>query len=425
MPEKTLRVAAPGATLEDLPPTPDFDSYPVPAAIIAAAREDDGRILRLDWSDGRVSRYHAIWLRDNASDTDHLNLETREQRGDVTALPKDTRVATASIDQVGALEIGWAAAESVSRFHPGWLYAHDYSNPHHSSPLATDDAAIEPRPWDAETLAEPPTFDGAAFFEDDDLLEAWLTAICRHGIGRLRDLPVEAGTVARVAERIGPLRETNFGRIFDVRVQTGPGSNAYTTAALTPHTDLPTREYQPGLQFLHCLRNSGTGGRAIMADGYRLAAALREADPRAFDLLTTVEWPSSNRAPDSDYRWQSPVIRLDEQGHVLELRVAPFLRAPLAVAFDEVEEVYHVLRLFFEMTAEPSLQMRFDYRPGDLVAFDNRRILHGREAYEEITGERWLQGCYGEREELLSRLRILARRRRAAALDDAEPNSRA
>lgn len=392
----------------NLPPTPDFDSYPAPAAIVAAETENRGRILRVAWSDGRHSRYHAIWLRDNASDEENLNLETREQRSDVTAIPKDIRIEAARVDSAGALELRWSRGAAVSRFHPGWLRAHDYSNPR-----ICDVAAFEPKTWDAESLREPPSFDGAAILEDDDVLEAWLKSVCRHGIARLRDLPAQPGMVARVAERIGPLRETNFGRIFDVRVRPGPGSNAYTAAALTPHTDLPTREYQPGLQLLHCLRNASVGGRAIMVDGYRLAAILSEDEPEAFGLLTRIAWTYGNRALDTDYRWSSPVIRLDEEGAVEELRVAPFLRAPLALDFDLVEPAYGALRRFFERVADPSLQMRFDYRPGDLLAMDNRRILHGREAYEETAGERWLQGCYGEREELLSRLRILARRRRA------------
>ncbi len=392
----------------NLPPTPDFDSYPVSAQILAAETEDRGRILRVAWSDGRHSRYHAIWLRDNASDEVNLNLETREQRSDVTAIPEDIRIEAARVDSAGALELRWSHGAAVSRFHPGWLRAHDYSDPR-----ICDVAAHEPETWDADSLPEPISFDGAAILEDDDVLEAWLKTVCRHGIARLSHVPPQPGMVARVAARIGPLRETNFGRIFDVRVRSGPGSNAYTAAALTPHTDLPTREYQPGLQFLHCLGNSSVGGRAVMVDGLRLAANLREDEPEAFDLLTRVAWTYGNRAPDTDYRWSSPVIRLDEEGAVEELRVAPFLRAPLAADFDQVEPAYRALRRLFERVADPALQMRFDYRPGDLVLMDNRRILHGREAYEETAGERWLQGCYGEREELLSRLRILARRRRA------------
>ena len=393
---------------QPLPATPDFDRYDVPARIVEAACEESGAVLRLVWSDGRRSRYHAIWLRDNAADERNLNPETREQRTDVTALPEAPRIAAAALLAGGALELRWTDG-GASAFHPGWLHAHDYS-----TALRPDEAEIEPALWDAASLPEPPSFEGAAILEDDTVLAAWLTALCRHGIARLRNVPAQDGMVARVARRIGPLRETNFGRVFDVKVRAGPGSNAYSTLALTPHSDLPTREYQPGLQFLHCLRNAASGGEAVMVDGFRLAAAIRERDAAAFRRLTEIAWPCSNRAPDSDYRWRAPVIRLDERGRVSELRVAPFLRAPLDLPFDRVEEAYRVLRLFYRTLAEPAFQMRFDYRPGDLVAMDNRRLLHGREAYRQEGGERWLQGCYGEREELLSRLRILARRRREA-----------
>ena len=40
--------------------------------------------------------------------------------------------------------------------------------------------------------------------------------------------------------------------------------------------------------------------------------------------------------------------------------------------------------------------------PGDLVMFDNRRVLHGRSAYRPSARGRWLQGCYAERDGLLA-----------------------
>lgn len=405
--------AARSAVAPDEPPaTPDFDVYPVPAAITAVEPldEDDGRIVRLRWSDGLTSRYYAIWLRDNATDPEILNPETREPWSDITAIPPDIRVQAARVDEAGYLELRWQPGGATSRFHPGWLYAHDYDNPR-----SGEGVAAAPDSWSGKTLAEPPTFDGTHILDDDGILDAWLGAIRVYGIARLTGVAAVDGMVARVAERIGPVRDTNFGRIFDVRVQTGPGSNAYSDVALTPHTDLPTREYQPGLQLLHCLQSTSSGGRAIMVDGFHLAAVIRESDPAAYGALTRIAWPSSNRAIDTDYRWQSPVIRLDGAGRVEELRVVPFLRAPLDAPFDEVEEAYRSLRVFFALANDPEHQMRFAYAEGDLVAMDNRRILHGREAYERATSRRWLQGCYCEREELDSRLRILARNSRAAA----------
>jgi gamma-butyrobetaine dioxygenase len=74
-----------------------------------------------------------------------------------------------------------------------------------------------------------------------------------------------------------------------------------------------------------------------------------------------------------------------------------------------VEEAYHALRVFFATARDPRFAAWITYRPGDLIAMDNRRLLHGREAYDQGTGERWLQGCYGEREELYLRLRVLTR----------------
>jgi len=191
---------------DDLPPTPDFDSYPVPADVVEAAVEAEGSQLRVVWSDGRVSRYHAIWLRDNATDKENLNLDTREQRSDITALPEGIAITAARVEPCGALALRWNVGSVVSRFHPGWLYVNDYSNG--AAKVAVD---VAPLLWDAETLPEPSTFDGARILEDDVVLEDWLKAVCRQGIARLRNVPCDEGMVARVAARIGPVRDTNFG----------------------------------------------------------------------------------------------------------------------------------------------------------------------------------------------------------------------
>jgi gamma-butyrobetaine dioxygenase len=49
------------------------------------------------------------------------------------------------------------------------------------------------------------------------------------------------------------------------------------------------------------------------------------------------------------------------------------------------------------------------FEPGDLVGFDNRRVLHGRDAYDPGAGRRVLRGCYIDRDDVLSRLRVLRR----------------
>jgi gamma-butyrobetaine dioxygenase len=228
----------------------------------------------------------------------------------------------------------------------------------------------------------------------------------------LRDVPLELDAVACVAARVGIVRETNFGRIFDVRSDPDPISNANTGLSLPPHVDLATREYQPGLQFLHCLENSTAGGAGRFVDGYRVAEVMRDEHPQHFETLTTVEWRWANRSPHSDYRWSSTPLVLDGDGEVVEVRVGNWLRAPLHADFDVVEAAYAAYRCLFEVTYRDDLALGVYYEPGDVLAFDNRRILHGRDAYDHGGGRRLLRGCYGEREELHSRIRTLERGRR-------------
>ena len=42
--------------------------------------------------------------------------------------------------------------------------------------------------------------------------------------------------------------------------------------------------------------------------------------------------------------------------------------------------------------------------PGDLVAFNNRRVLHGRTAYDPTVTDRALQGCYVDIDEAFSKM---------------------
>jgi gamma-butyrobetaine dioxygenase len=60
--------------------------------------------------------------------------------------------------------------------------------------------------------------------------------------------------------------------------------------------------------------------------------------------------------------------------------------------------------------------MRYAFRPGDLVLFDNRRTLHGRTAIDETGGVRELHGTYIDHDEIYSRTRVLTRHRTAREL---------
>lgn len=387
--------------------TPDFDVWPIgrrPTAVALA-----GTDVVVTWTDASTSRFDIWWLIDNSPMPEHINRATREPTLDLSTLPDDFHATDAMIEPSGALYVTWSHGIASSRYHPGWLAAHTYDG----GGFVADDRPA-PIPWGADTMAEPPSFDGNAILEDDTTLEAWLTAVAVYGFGRLRGVSTAPDTVDTIARHIGTVRETNFGRVFDVRSKVDPDSNAYTALELTPHVDLPTREYQPGLQILHCLENTAAGGEAVMVDGLRIAGFLVEHEPETYRTLTTERFTFQNRSKTSDYRWLSPVIVLDPTTNApVEVRIAGFLRGPTDLPADRTGPAYRALRRIFALSRDPRFQIRYGYRPGDLVLFDNRRLMHGRAAFDPSAGSRWLQGIYLERDELHSRLRILRRNDRA------------
>ena len=392
--------------------TPDFDSYPIDFSLQTV--ELHPAHVQVMWSDGRVSRFHHIWLRDNCPCAQCVHQITKEQMFELVTVAPDIYPMAVAIDGEGSLAISWADHES--QIHSGWLRANCYSEE------ARKDRRNERVTWDTSTLAEPPTFDGAAIMADDAALLEWLSALHTYGVSRVQNVPCEVDAIGDLVGRIGIVRETNFGVLWDVKSEPNPITNANTALPLPPHVDLPTREYQPGLQFLHCIINETEGGENILVDGFRIAEILREEHPADYEILTTVPWEWANRSKTSDYHWTSPLIVTNSDGSLKEMRVGNWLRAALDVPFDMVEAAYSAYRRLFELTYRADLQLRFRLEPGEVMAFDNRRALHARGEFIDMNGRRFLRGCYTERDELYSRIRMLqrgVRERRVAAISAA------
>src|SRR5207253_8280802 len=102
-------------------------------------------------------------------------------------------------------------------------------------------------------------------------LRGWLAAVDELGFAILTGCPTEPGTVTRVAELFGFVRETNYGRLFDVQTVVNPTNLAYTSLGLGAHTDNPYREPTPTLQLLHCPASSADGGENTLVAPFRPA----------------------------------------------------------------------------------------------------------------------------------------------------------
>lgn len=360
------------------------------------------RRLVLKWSDGRKTSFPFIWLRDSCGcpACRHAN---GQRFIDILDIPADVAPRSARIGADGTLEIVWEPDGHASRYEPGWIAAYD---------LAADArAARRKRPvlWDASLADRIPRADWPEMERSTAAERRALQALVDYGFLIISGVPVRSGAVTEVGDRIGHVRVTNYGRHFDVRSVPNPNNLAYTAVALGVHTDNPYRDPTPGLQLLHCLEADAPGGDTILVDGFRAAEALRNEDPKAFSLLSSLPVDFRFSDAQADLRARFPMISTDFEGNVTAVHFNNRSIAPVDLPEDMVEPWYAAYRKFAAILRRPQLELVLRLAPGDLMVMNNLRTLHGRTAFDVNAGRRHLQGCYVDLDGVESRLRVLSR----------------
>ena len=366
------------------------------------ARVDNrGDVVQLTWADGNRARFHAPWLRDNCSCVACRHPDNDQRLFDITSVEDAISITTATVGEDGALHVRFGPDGHEGHFAPGWLRENRY------------DGAVRglrgsgPRHWGRELTDALPTAVYRDVIEHPTALARWLGGVRDYGVALLTGLPQQNGMVARVAELFGQVRETNYGRWFDVESVPSPINLAYTALPLGVHTDNPYREPVPGLQLLHCLESSATGGETILVDGFRAAAALRAAAPQHFELLARHPVTFRFRDRHTALEARAPLISVDGDGAISALRHNTRSMAPLDLPAEHMAAYYEAYRRFARLLNDPEVQVRIALSPGDLFMVDNHRVLHGRTGFA-VGGRRHLQGCYADWDGLDSFLRLHA-----------------
>lgn len=211
-----------------------------------------------------------------------------------------------------------------------------------------------------------------------DSLAATVRSVRDLGFAILRGTPAVPGTVLEIAQTFGYIRETNYGKLFDVRVEANPNNLAFTGRPISPHTDNPYRDPVPTVQLAHCLDNAVDGGESGLLDGFHTAARLRAEHPEAFEVLTTTTVSFAWSDTHTSLRADRPMISVDASGRIREVR---FNNRSMDVPRAAAEAFYPAYRLFAELVAGPSLTFRLT--PGDCVIVDNTRLLHSRTGFAD------------------------------------------
>jgi gamma-butyrobetaine dioxygenase len=358
-----------------------------------------GPVIALRRPDGTVLPIHPIWLRERCplpASRDPLTLQRLFEPPD---LDLGLHIVTAALSGGGTLDVAFSDGHR-SIFSISAILAE-------AEALGYIYAPVRPRLWDRR-LNPIPHADWSRIGAGDGL-RGLVGDFLTYGFILLRNVPTVPGSVLEVAKRLGQVRDTNFGALFDVRSKPEADDLAYTGLALAPHTDNPYREPVPGIQLLHCLINQAPGGDSTLVDGFAAAAELRRHDPAGFAMLarTPVRYRYCDAATEL-VAWQVP-IQLDAQGEVAAIHHSPRLDFVPLRAPEDLSIYYRARQTFTNLLASKEFEIRFRLGAGDLEMFDNRRILHGRTAFDSGRGDRHLQGCYIDRDGPESLYRVLGR----------------
>ena len=359
--------------------------------------------LDILWNDNQLSHFHFLWLRDNCPSSFHS--DTRMRKFNILDVSKDIHPTACSINEDGNLLIKWSENNHQSIFTRNWLKNNCYTTKNKKK-------LISPyKLWDSsmQNNLDNLMIDHDEVMKSDESLKKWLEMLHSYGIAIIKNSPTIKNSAFKILNRISHVRETFFGTPFEVINIPKPNNQAYTADALECHTDLPYYEYAPGYQFLHCLVNDANGGMSICLDSFKIANFLKENNSEIFDLLinTPVKFKDNDYTQNKTRIHHSPIINLTKDGDFNDVRFNMGAVGILDIHPDLMENFYEAYRKFASLFNNIQYLIKFKLKSGDIFCFNNRRVLHGRTAFNPNSGNRHLQGYYIDRDEILSRLNFL------------------
>ena len=340
---------------------------------------------------------HPLWLRERAKNENLVDKNNNQRLYDPSQLNKNLKIKKASVNN-GNLNIEFTDGIKFKYEVNELLYELDKKEPIEKLVL-----------WDSKLKKKPTATFKKNIFETQEMYKI-LQNFYKYGFVIFKNVPTKDNYILKFANSIGTVRPTNFGESFSVKSVPKPNDLAYTSIALTPHTDNPYRKPIPCIQLLHCLENEVKGGFSTLVDGFAVAKYLKKNNPDLFTILTEtkVRFRFVDKAIILE-NW-GELIELDHEKHTKQIRYSTRLDYVPALEKSKLEKFYKARKLIANLYASTKFEIRFKLETGDLLMMDNHRLLHGRTAYDPNEGKRYLKGCYIDHDSTEGKLRYLERK---------------
>lgn len=392
------------------------------------ARRSEGKLV-VGWEDGAQHEFDLCWLRDNCPCSACVSESGQKHHRTVVPGSDGLDVLSAEVcAERDAVLVKWAdhaplelASEQeeapetmqMQQYDGQWLRRFEYSD----AGLAREHTANAGFSVRHEAKEQLPEVQFESLVSGDVGVLDWMRKVNEYGFCLVRETPTVEQTVKQVANLVGDCSHTIYGETFDVKAMPKPINIAYSDSALEPHMDLAYFESPPAIQLLHCMRfdDGVKGGDSTFIDAHAVAEEFKVRNPEHFQVLATVPatFQKDHVAREHPVKmfYQRPHLHVNYLNDVTAVFWAPPFEGPLRVESRFVEPYYHAYDAFRSLLMSSEMWDKYGYcfrlREGDLVTFNNRRMLHGRNAFTSQSGERHLQGCYLDVDTYLNKFRTL------------------
>lgn len=376
--------------------------------------------------DGDPRVFDTVFLRDSCACPQCVDPDSRQKVFQTSDIPEDIEGSCRTVidKQKGwMVEVVWKndvpgyGPEHRTRHSIDWLRRALNTELELRGGVRHDERVL----WNNEIITRDNKWvDYQDWMGEDEVLFHALSHLNTYGLLFLKNIPDSEESVVDIAGRIGTLKDTFYGRTWDVRSKPKAENIAYTPQFLGLHMDLLYTSNPPHLQLLHSLRARTPGGESFFSDSFYAAHQLHNSSAFHFRSLCTFPVTYHYHHPTHHYHYTRPTIELypypkySEPTNLAIHRVnwSPPFQGPFEARIGGENQTtmrnYLAASHAFEKVLSAEENM-YEYRlnEGECVIFDNRRVLHARRAFDATKGERWLKGAYVDDDVFFSKLRVL------------------
>lgn len=403
-----------------------------------------------------ILQFSNIFLRDSCQAPDSVDPYSKQKLFTTAEISKNLRLNAPPFVKNGVLHVQWNQNGQIHNSEYTERFLKISSNT--TSRRRGKNFELEKTFWNEKQLrAEFPALNVSydEYMKDQDVFDHTVNNLNQYGIAFVNNIEnvqidkkmseenAPSWPVAKLASKFGYIKKTFYGSLFDVKNEKEAKNIANTSSFLPLHMDLLYYESPPGLQLLHFIQNSTTGGENIFCDSFLAAEHVREVDPQAYFALTEVPITYHYDNNNEYYYFQRPLV---VEGEVVDSRTnypvikevnySPPFQGPFEVGITKnnsfstssnldvlntsaMENSSHFLfqdfirgfQLFEDFINDPKNHFQIKSKENSCVIFDNRRVLHSRLQFSDANGgDRWLMGCYVDGDSFRSKLRVSHRK---------------